>query len=190
MVNSSLVRYLKEGIKQGFSFFELKHNLIAKGWPEDDIDLAWAELSGGVSSLGKGYSYHVKTVFLFGSLLFLIIFGIILFVVFNNTETVFSKEDIGSGKSFDIVRKPVKILLDEGEADIYVEETFSNYTKTKINNKGYRFNVSQSREFDLNSDGTIDLSITLERIKSGIPRFYAEKVSIVKEQVNESINSS
>lgn len=190
MVNSSLVRYLKEGLKQGFSFFELKHNLIAKGWDENEIDLAWAELSGGVQSLGKGYSYHVKTVFLFGSLLFLIIFGIILFLSFHNTESVFSKEDIASGKSFEIVRKPVKILLDEGEFNIFVEETFSNYTKTKINNKGYRFNVSQSRDFDLNSDGTYDLSIMLEKIKSGIPTFYVEKISIVKEQVNESVNSS
>ena len=53
MINSDLIRFIKEARKRGFEDYEIRIPLVKEGWPKSDIELAFKEIDKKQYSGGK-----------------------------------------------------------------------------------------------------------------------------------------
>lgn len=174
MVNRDLVKYFEEGLERGISVSQLKSNLLKEGWDENEVNRAMSKV---VPSQSLGLHLKISSkIFLITFLVFLLLASIILLIVLSDSDVNVSQDDWVSGKSFDLVRKPVKLEFSGEEIVITPDKTFENYTKIRVNSKSYSLNVSEEKEIDSDNDGSVDLLIRLEEIKARIPRLYVKEI--------------
>lgn len=183
MPNKELVKYFKEGKKEGVSLIDLKTNLLDSGWDIGEIQQALRYVQKEDSGFLK--NLNSKNFILFFLVFFLIV-GIILFIAFDKEDVVLNQSDLDSGVLINVARKPVNLVGEDFNSKIVLKKSYSEHVKFTLSNKEYDIGLNESISVDLNGNGETDVFIELRKIKAGVPMFYFGSIA---NNFNENLNN-
>jgi len=122
----------------------------------------------------------IKRIWLFATIflvLIVIALGIFLFMKFSS-DTI-SKDDLSEGTDIDLKEnKEIKFEIDEEEHKLIVDAFHEDSVDVTIQSRTITANIKkgETKKFDLDDDGTYDLSIKLRSITGNKANLYIRKI--------------
>ncbi len=180
-MKGNLINYVDKAKKAGIPLHEIKDNLLKNGWSLEQVNSVLRNYSSTEITSNHMSLINFKNFILF-FLGFVLIFGLIVFFILNDSEKKISLEELDEGVYFSLAGKPVILQTNSGELKLVYSKTIGNRTLVRINGALNSFNISDSKDFDVDKNGIYDLRLNLTKIIVNVPKFYAvsENVSLVE----------
>ena len=172
--DNSLIEYIKENLKRGYSHREIENVLINHGYPLREVYEAMEYIKSIVTKKSR------KNTVIFTTIISIVLVGLLVFLFVTFYPKVISEQEFSLGTNFKLKETQNKAFVFEGEEHtISVESISSNSVGLIIQSDPIRIslNVGAEEKIDLNDDGIYDLLIRLNNIGDRVPEIYIKKIS-------------
>jgi hypothetical protein len=182
MIQNSLIDLINQNLKRGIDPKSIEDELVNSGWKIKDIrdTIKYAQEINQNGSGAASAIFSSRRTWIYASLpIIFVAAGIFIFFILTSPHAQYSANQISNGVNVNLAQgKNTTFAVDNQQHIIEVNSVSTNSAVITIHSNPIILNltVGETKEVDLNGDGTPDIIVKLVSINNGVPNVYIQKI--------------